>query len=420
MKHKAILVSFIAFFAVVLALNLVAASTGDFVDNLEVEINGELASTDGTVVIAGEVSDKIPVEVAFTANRDVDDVRVEVSIEGYRDEIEEETPRFKIYNGSRYVKRFVLELPTSMDLDDLVEDLTLDVEISAKGEGSVEGEYDMTVQRETYSLDILSVEVADHVGAGGTLAVDVVVQNYGQERLDNVYIRAVIPELGVSRRIYAGDLSPYEEGDYDDIRDSVNKRVYLTLPRDAMSGTYEMEVEVYNYDAFTSVVREIVVEELETGVLATKTSRTIAPGEETTFDVVLVNPNERMVLYTVTPEDAEGLIIDVMDPVVTIPGGSSRTVKVNVRATESATEGTNTVTANVNADSETVRQVSFTVNVEEDREAEENGEVVAENNVVLILTIVLVIIFVVLLVVLIVLLTKKPAEPEEFGETSYY
>jgi len=198
-----------------------------------------------------------------------------------------------------------------MDLDDLVEDLTLDIKISAKGEGSVEESYDMTVQRETYSLDILSVEVADHVGAGGTIAVDVVVQNYGQERLDNVYVKASIPELGVSRKVYAGDLSPYEEEEYDDIRDSVNKRVYLTLPRNAMPGTYEMEVEVYNYDAFTSVVREVVVEELETGVLATKTSRTIAPGEETTFDVVLVNPNERMVLYTLTPEDVKGLLVEM-------------------------------------------------------------------------------------------------------------
>ena len=41
-------------------------------------------------------------------------------------------------------------------------------------------------------------------------------------------------------------------------------------------------------------------------------------------------------------------------------------------------------------------------------------------NGVLILTVVLVIIFVVLLIVLIVLLTRRPAETEEFGETSYY
>ena len=34
--------------------------------------------------------------------------------------------------------------------------------------------------------------------------------------------------------------------------------------------------------------------------------------------------------------------------------------------------------------------------------------------------VILAIIFVVLLVVLIVLLAKKPAETEEFGETSYY
>jgi len=45
---------------------------------------------------------------------------------------------------------------------------------------------------------------------------------------------------------------------------------------------------------------------------------------------------------------------------------------------------------------------------------------ITSNNTVLILTVILVIIFVVLLVILIVLLTRKPAESEEFGETSYY
>jgi len=71
----------------------------------------------------------------------------------------------------------------------------------------------------------------------------------------------------------------------------------------------------------------------------------------------------------------------------------------------------------VKSDTGVSKQVSFTANVEKTGSSKPT---VTTNNTVLILTIVLSIIFVVLIIVLIVLLTRKPAESEEFGETSYY
>ena len=146
-------------------------------------------------------------------------------------------------------------------------------------------------------------------------------------------------------------------------------------------------------------------------------SKTVLIGQETSFDVVLVNPNDKMVVYTLTPAQSEGLTINVEEPVVAVSAGSSKTVKVNVKATNSAAEGSHTVTIDVASDSGLVKKVNFNLNVEK---SAVTGTLPAGNNVVLILTVILVIIFVVLLVVLIVLLTRKPAEPEEFGETSYY
>ena len=421
MKSKTILVSFIAIFAMVLALNLVSATP--FAGVGDVYVNDIKMSTGPTFNAAGEVSRTVPVEVHFTANVDATDVKLRVFIEDYKNEISDSTERFHIVEGSSYVKRFSLTLPSSMDLDDLTESLDLVVRFSAKDvdntvlydSDSFETTYDITMQRDLYALNILSVETAQKVVAGSSIALDIVLENNGNEELENVYVKASIPELGVQRIVYFGDLFPQDDCDEEDDsrcdnEDTENKRVYLALPRNAVPGVYNIEVEAYNYDASTSVKKSIVVSGAESGILPTTTTKTIAVGEETTFDVVLINPNDRMVVYSITPEESTGLIVEIANPVITVGADSSKTVEIKVRATDSAEEGTHLVTVNVNSENGLVKQINFTVNVENDK----------ANDAVLILTVVLAIIFVVLLIVLIVLLTKKPVETEEYNETSYY
>lgn len=412
MKNKAILVSFITLFAIVFALSAVIASNVP-ICGLTVEVNDV-----ETYPIAGEVSDTVPVEVQFMACDDATDVRVKVYIEGYKDEISAETSRFHIVNGSTYIKRFSLQLPSSMDLDDLTEELSLLVRISAKDYASVEEPFAINMQRELYGLNILSIDMSEEATAGTTIPMDIVLENNGNDRLDNVYLKVSIPDLGIVKKVFVGDMKPLiDEDESNDIGDSTDKRIYISIPRNAVSGIYNVEVEAYNYDASAKVQGKLIVSGAQAGIIPTATSKTIAIGEETTFDVVLVNPNDRMVVYSLTPEESEGLIITLSESVVALPADSSKTVQVKVKATNSAEEGTHLVTINVNSESGLVKQVSFSANVEKT-----SGSVISGSkpNSVLILTVILAIIFVVLLIVLIVLLTKKPAEAEELGETSYY
>ena len=339
MKNKAILVSIIALFAIVLTLNAVMAASDvlsdiDYLSDVQVTVNDIVVGSS----VAGFVSDNVPVEIQFTANfsglledttddgikESLGDAKVKVYIEGYKSEISDTTSRFHIVDGSTYLKRLSLELPSSLDLDESIEDLKLIVRISAKGEISYEKEYPITMQRDTYGLSVLSIDTEDKVAAGSVLALDIVIKNLGSDRLDDTYVKASIPELGISKRVYFGDISSIEDGTYDEIRDSLNKRVYLAIPADAISGIYNVEVEAYNYDAIVTASKRVIVSGIDAS----------AEGE------------------------------DVQDV--------------------------------------------------------DNADDAESNNAVLILTVILAIIFVVLLVVLIVLLTKRPAEVEEFGETSYY
>ena len=411
MKSKAILVSFIALFAIVLTLNAVIASpSADFVTITEVEVDGR-----DSTPFAIDVSETIPIEVEFIANENVDDVKVKVYIEGYKNEISETTSRFHIIEGRNYVERLSLRVPSNLDLDELYEDLDLYVRISAKGEDAVEVPYEITIQRPQEDINILSIETPSEVVAGSSVPFDIVIENSGNNRLDNVYVKVSIPDLGVERKVYFGDIVPEDEDSYDDIVDTMNKRIYLNIPRTAVPGIYSVEVEAYNYDVSVIAEKKVIVSGATTGILPSVTSRSIAIGEDTTFDVVLVNPNDRMVVYSLTPEESTGLIIEVEQPIVAVSADSSETVRVRVKATNSVEEGTHLITINVNSEAGLVKQVNFSLNVEED------GGIVGDRpDSVLVLTVILAIIFVVLLIVLIVLLTKKPAENEEYGETSYY
>ena len=402
MKNKEFLVFCIALLAVVLSLNSVIA----LADITGVKVNG-VEAEDSSITIAETVSNIVYVDVEFIADIDASDTRVKVYIEGYKDEISDTTERFQIVENSKYLKRLKLTLPSSMDLDDLDEDLYLNIRISAKGEESVDEPYDivLNMQKEIYSFNFLSIDVGDKAVAGDTILLNIVLQNNGYNRMDNVYVKASIPELGIEKKVYFGDLSSNQEDDYGDLRDTAEGKIYLAIPRNAVPGIYNINVEAYNYDASVSEKKQITINNVQTGVLPTTNAKVVSAGEETTFEIVLVNPNNRMVVYSVIPQESSGLLVTVPEPIITVPADSSVTTIVKVKATNSAEEGTHIVTVNVNSESGFVKQVNFALNVEN-----------SSNSMVVGLTIVLAIVFVVLLVALIVLLTKKPAdETEEFG-----
>jgi hypothetical protein len=422
MKNKAFLVSFIALFAVALAMTTVAAV--DFVDVTDVEVDSISIALDNVGNnIAGSVSQTVPVVVKFTALSDASDVKIRAYIEGFKSEISDETSRFRIVEGNTYVKRFTLELPSSLDLDEFTEEeLMLLVRFSARGMDSQEIEVPISVEKNQYSLNLLSIDRNEVVEAGSRLAVDVVVENNGFERLDNVYVRATIPGLGISQKVYVGDLESTRDAYDDDINDARERRIYLTLPRDAPAGNYDLEIEAYNHDTSVTANTRVVVRGVDTRILPPVTAKTIAPGQETVFDIVLVNPSERLVVYTITPGDSKGLFVEATEPIVTVSGDSSRATGIKVRASNSLEEGTYLISVNVHSETGLSEQISFTVNVEKAGSKATNvvSGTDGKPNTVVVLTVILVIIFVVLLIILIVLLTKRPEESEELGETNYY
>ncbi|MEK6918436.1 MAG: hypothetical protein AABW73_00165 [Nanoarchaeota archaeon] len=410
-NSKPILVYLIAAIVLVAVVGFATAGTGSLgVSILNVELNGVDVSgvlNGGSMNVVGFNEGTIPIEVSFTAQEDASDVRVKAWIGGHRSSLESSSSRFNMVNGSTYHQEFDLKLPS--DVKDS-ESYTLYIRLESKT-GYHEESFSIKVQRESYDLRILSVEFDNSVNAGDTLAVDVVLKNRGYERLDDTYVTVSIPELGVSKRSYFGDLTPSDEKDETDKEDAVLGRMYVNIPSDAKAGVYSVEVSAHNSDSDARVSQTLAVGGSvgSTRVIAPVMSKVVAKGSEVSYDLILVNSGSKIGVYEISAETSDGLNVRVDEPVVTVSSGSSKTVRVTVMPTSS---GSKSFAVNVYKDGTLIERVPFVADV--------SGSSSWNGNNAVVLTVVLAIVFVVLLVILIVLLTKKPAkESEEFGE-SYY
>jgi hypothetical protein len=275
MKTQTILGFIVAALIAVFAVSSVMALDVNF-DSVQVN---DVEYGAGINTLAGMPGETVPIVVRFTAYADASDVKLKVYIEGYKSDVYATTSRFDVVNGSTYIKRLSLTLPSVEDMDGLTEDLTLRVRASDKTD-EVENTYAIKMQREAYSLQFLQVDAPSKASAGEIIPIDVVVENTGTEYADNTFVTASIPELGVSKKAYLSDL--YSEDDSGDNEDNAReRRIYLVLPADAKSGDYTIQLTASNYDATASAKKVISV----TG--------TVAANNQSSSDVIIPTPNTK-------------------------------------------------------------------------------------------------------------------------------
>lgn len=415
MNTKNLMVSFIA-----MALTLfLAVSVSASFDVAKVTVDGINVSNDPSIV-AGET---VTVKVYFDSNVNASDVTVEAEIECDKEDVEAETVSFDVEDGNRYKKVLNLEVPFDLK-DELSNEVSLNIKISGDGYKNTT-EYTLKVQRPSYNIDIKSIATSQTVEAGETLPVDIVLKNLGYNNLDDLYVKVSISELGLEKTAYFGDLVALEECDClddeictarcgncvdDDDDDTVYGRLLLKIPYGVSAGTYTVDVEVSNDDTKTSEVKEVVIKnDLLHNTIIGSNSKTVAVGEEAEYKVIVVNPTNKLKVYRLITESAEGFSSNAKEAVVAVPAGSSKTVLVTAYAKEA---GKYDFAVNVFSDDNVVETVTLSLNAEGEKAETSTDSVVA-------LTVGLAIVFLVLLVVLIVLITKKSAKTEEFGE-SYY
>ncbi|MDO8459997.1 MAG: hypothetical protein Q7S74_02720 [Nanoarchaeota archaeon] len=391
-----------------LAVQIVSAST--FGTIMSVEVDGVTVGT--TTHLATFAGQSVPVQVVFNATADAQDVRVKAWISGDQG-LAVSSDRFDVIAGNMYSKRFLVRMPTNIDPS---EQLTLTIRLESENAGTADQiEIPLTVERESYLVEILDVTMDSKIGAGDTLPIDVVLKNRGRHFADDTFVKVQIPELGLETKAYFSDLSPVDQGgNVVDKQDAAERRLLLRIPSDAPAGLYTVEFEAFNADSSTNFEKKLLVTgaEAETMVVAPSTSKTFTTDKSGSYSITLVNKGNTVRVYELSVDAPSDLSVDISEPVVVIPAGSSRSIKIDASSTKA---GKYTFTVNANSDSKTLQSTSYTANV-----VESSGKTtVITSNTTVLLTVILAIVFIVLLVVLIVLLTRKPQKSEEFGE-SYY
>ena len=414
MLARNLLVSFVALAMVLVLVATVSAET--ITSGYTVKVDGNVVSepsNNWTVsVIAGE---PVIVEVYFTSTKDASDVKVKVEIEGEKADVTEITQPFDVITNGRYEK--ILKIVVPSDLKDSLSDTTdFTVTIGNRDYETVI-QRTLLIQRPSYDADIKSVTVSQTVTAGETIPVDIVLKNIGYNALDDLYVTVRIPALGVEKTTYFGDLVAIEcdensadcNQDSNDV-DSVSGRLYLEVPYSVKAGVYTLEIEVKNGDMTSKVVKQISIQnDFPGNVIVTSSSKTVASGEDAVYDLLIVNPTDKLKVFRVVTESSKDLSTSVGESVVAVPAGSSKTVKVTASSDK---EGDYTFNVNVFSGTELTDTVALNAKVEGTSSTSITSPIV-------VLTIILAIVFIVLLVVLVVLLGKKPEKSEEFGE-SYY
>ena len=309
-----------------------------------------------------------------------------------------------------------MSLQFPFDLDDELSDVVKLRVTVYNDDFESENDFTLEIQRESYNVEVLSIDTEGRVIAGQQFAVDVVLKNRGMRDLEDLFVTARIPGLGVERRAFFKDVFALDDtqDDEHDEDDSVFGRIYLSIPENAKSGVYTLEVTARNDDVTAIASDEFVVESRFEGepVVIPTIGKTFNVGEEATYEVLIVNPSSTLKIYSIVPESGDGLDVMAEETVVAIPAGSSKNVALTVKASEA---GTQKFSVSVFAGNDLVKSAELTANVKE----AETSRITGTTNPIVVLTVVLAIIFVVLLIVLIALLSRKPQKSEEFGE-SYY
>lgn len=404
MENKTLLVSLVAIFALVLTFANVSA-TDDFVSKPSVEVN----SLSGNVVsaFAGET---LPVRVTFSGLSNASDVRIKVEISGARD-VSYSSERFNVVEGGVYSRLIAVTIPSNIDS---TENLQLLVSVESRNSGHVDADpFTLAAQRESYTVEVLDVNMQSKVQAGSNLALDVVLKNRGMELAEDTFVKVKIPALGIEQRSYFGDMSAVDEANPDK-EDASERRMLLNIPSDAKPGVYVVEIEAYNGDSSTVITKKVVISGASENsmIVSAVKSKTFAVGDTGIYTLTLVNSGNKIAIYELVIESSDdSLNVNVNEPIVVVPAGTSKTVTIEAQASKA---GKYNFVANVYSSGNLVSEESFVANVQGSSTSK-----VFSGNTAVVLTVVLAIIFVVLLVVLIVLLTRKPEKSQETGE-SYY
>jgi len=363
--------------------------------------------------VSVQVGETVPIKVTEIASANYSNVVITVELVYNGKKVDVETGAFDMIEGTIYTKSLNLKIPDKIATTSPGESYALSVRMQDnKGYEINWQQFEVTVQRANKEIQIQKV-ITTYAKAGSPTLVTVVAKNTGSNNIDDVYVRVLIPKLGLVAEERLGDIAAIDEGEDEDV---ATADVPLRIPEKAEDGTYSLVVEIYsdNGDIETSATKSIVINgvppaEKFVEVVPTLISQNVDQGKTAIYGLRIANLDTSTKTFTISVEGTDGWATYQLNPlVVTLASESGQTITVAVTANNNALIGEHKFNVNVKSD-DAEKSISLTANV---------GERAVGIDALLISVIVLAIVLIILIAVLVK--TRKAGDEGIETEESYY
>ncbi len=208
-----------------------------------VEIDDERVD-DNTARLDVQRGQEVEVELTLVPTEDVEDIEILAFISGYEynsiESIADSIGPIDMDAGVRYKKTLNIELPEDVEEDDYKLRLLL---TNRNGDDMISLNYQLKIDLPRHKLKITDVlfHPGKNVKAGTALLGQVRLENMGEKDEDDIVVKIMIPELGVSATDYVDEIETGEQEETEEM--------YIRIPESAEPGIYQAQVYVgYNND----------------------------------------------------------------------------------------------------------------------------------------------------------------------------
>ena len=385
--------------------------------------------TENNVIDSFDKNQQVDVVVRFTAQVDVSDLEVEVSLKGFdqkQDLIDSTDSTMNVKAGNKYTEKFSLDLPYKLDKGNYA----LYVNFYTKT-GSFSKKYILNIDAEPHSLIVTDVlfSPSSTVQAGRSILTTVRVRNIGEQDQDSIKVTVSVPGLGIMASDYVEELNDEES--------TLSEELWLLVPKCAKAGTYDayVTVEYRDGDEKVSTSRQITVVEsgecpLATGVQSQdKTVLTVGATAQDVvkgtagaiYPITLTNAGNQAKTYVVNVDGyaAWGKVSVSPSNVLVLQPGESKTAYVYVTALDTANAGQQMFTVSVTSGSETLKQFAMTANVVAGQQKTDNWSSVKRGLEIGLIVLVVLLVILGLIIAFNKLRGNEEEKEEEEGETYY-
>jgi len=208
----------------------------------QVKIDGTNIEDNGQVRLDVQRGQEIEIELTMVPSEDVEDIEIRAFISGYEynnvDEIADSIGPISMDKDVKYKKTLKVTLPEDVEESDYKLRLLF---TDRNGEDVMVRNYQIKVDLPRHQIKIADVlfNPSKTVKAGSALLGQVRLENMGEKAEEDVIVKIMIPELGVSATDYIDEIKSGKQEETEEL--------YLRLPENAEAGLYQVQVYVgYN------------------------------------------------------------------------------------------------------------------------------------------------------------------------------